>query len=209
MIKVFYFCCLILVFSSCSVEKRLYTKGWSVTWKNGLESQSSNQKRSYERPLQDKPFTRANETQSVNVSDEPLMENEEFITDEVVSSEVRLDTHSIVQHEIVQEEIIQNDRIMYVPPKFEPFGVAAMSAFGLSAISFTIVTLSAVTPLLLLSFLAALVAIVFGIISLRRWKNSRSGTYKAKWMTYVGLIGGIFGVAFYALTFILLAIAFG
>ena len=176
-----------LFFSSCSIQKRVYTNGYHITWNTKHKSSTSSSK---ELLTETKgTYISENEIEQVQpefeqVSNDPIeITNNSFINQAIEKPT----TKDLIRKTSEKEKVRQLKNISSHPLKKdlktqkEKSPNAKINGFGLA--SFIIGILS------VLFLFIGIIGLVFAVISLRQFKNNPA-KYSNKWMAIVGLIIG-------------------
>lgn len=176
-----------LFISSCSIQKRVYTNGYHITWNTKQKSFNNSSK---ELLTETKvTYNSENEIEQVQpeleqISNDPI----EITTNSFINQTIeKPTTKSLIRKTSEKENLQQLKNISSHPLKknlktqSEKNPDAEINGFGLA--SFILGALS------LLFLFTGIIGLVFAVISLRQFKNN-PGKYSNKWMAIVGLITG-------------------
>lgn len=193
--KIFLPIVLFLLVFSCTIEKRLYNKGWHIETKQRLKQQPE---------VISQEESNIQTTESANkVPTTSITEPENtFQTESVTESTDQLITAKTEALSIPEKELTTAVKPIkrYREPTIEPFGLASFSSLGLALLSLAFSLIPGLSVLQVVTLICLVLATILGVISFIRWRKKSPGTYKMKWLTWVGTFGGLAGILFLAIS---------
>lgn len=177
-----------LFISSCSIQKRVYTNGYHITWNTKHKSSTNSSK---ELLTETKAtYNSENEIEQIQPEFEQQVSNDPIEIKAISFIEQKIEkptTKDLIRKTSERENVRQLKNISSHPLKKdlktqrERNPDAKINGFGLA--SFIIGILS------ILFLFIGIIGLVFAVISLRQFKNNPA-KYSNKWMAIVGLIVG-------------------
>lgn len=185
---------LLLVFS-CTIEKRVYNKGWHIETKQRLKQQ----------PEVISPAVP--KIQGVAETDEVVTENSPIASEITIPTAIGTEiTDQMTEN---SSDPATSEKVTIAPkklrpvdrePTIEPFGLASFSSFGLAIVTLAVGLIPGLSLFQTIALACLALAIILGVISFIRWNLQPPGTYKRKWLTWVGTFGGLAGILFFVIS---------
>jgi hypothetical protein len=181
--------------SGCSVNKRVYMKGYNLEWNSGVPKNETEETEiaqiAAEEPAELSPETPAVATLSASVAEDPELvvpDREWSIVEAPQSPEV-----SVAKTEVIKKESRKHVVRSFVKKELDAVSrVPDERPHVLSIVSLVLGILSLVAYYG--AFPLGLAAIITGAIALRRINND-SSTYRGRGMAWAGIICGIIAIA--------------
>ena len=216
-IKFYFFTLLFLVlcFSSCTMEKRIYSSGFHIEWNSNnlilVKKKSEKYTNGRHKKLKklgppeqsNTPNYNSNEEMDLTVTASLDDKSIVLVNREIINLATIQDSKSNKQEISINSSIksdIKNETIK-IPKDSDP----VQEANTLSLLSFIFAMLSIIFTLVGVGILLSLIALPLGAIALRQFRRN-PGKYKNKWLAGTGVIIGYVG-SFVCLLFMLFAAA--
>jgi len=199
MLKVkFYFLNILLVLSflsSCSVEKRIYSSGYHVKWKNDLKVFTEKSKKEDVKTIRSE-ITESKEELVVanNIIDNSSKTDKLKSTTVTIQTEVQKKKPTFRIAETHKKEVNKNsfDNRSSIQPRLKK-GIKTLTINPRNSKKInTLGLLSFIFALFSLILLGIIPSLLLGAISLRQFKDNPE-KYKAKWMPIFGVVIGYIG----------------
>ena len=199
MLKVkFYFLNILLVLSflsSCSVEKRIYSSGYHVKWKNDLKVFTEKSKKEDVKTIRSE-ITESKEELVVanNIIDNSSKTDKLKSTTVTIQTEVQKKKPTFRIAETHKKEVNKNsfDNRSSIQPRLKK-GIKTLTINPRNSKKInTLGLLSFIFAFFSLILLGIIPSLLFGAISLRQFKDNPE-KYKAKWMPIFGVVIGYIG----------------
>lgn len=206
--------CLCTLLTNCTIEKRIFQKGYHIEWKKKKVSEKDAEEtadritKSQQQAdlVAETPFESnlVPETEKTNPEGIPEPELRESMAEPIIPSENPVSTHSMEpqNREItssVHQKSVKGAWETEERKVFELFGVMSFGLYfcSLALAVISIFALNALPTIVIACFMI-LLSFVFGIISVKRYRRNRSD-YRRNFFGYFGLIASavtIFWTAF-------------
>ena len=199
MLKVkFYFLNILLVLSflsSCSVEKRIYSSGYHVKWKNDLKVFTEKSKKEDVKTIRSE-ITESKEELVVanNIIDNSSKTDKLKSTTVTIQTEVQKKKPTFRIAETHKKEVNKNsfDNRSSIQPRLKK-GIKTLTINPRNSKKInTLGLLSFIFAFFSLILLGIIPSLILGAISLRQFKDNPE-KYKAKWMPIFGVVIGYIG----------------
>lgn len=197
--------CVCALFTNCTIEKRIFQKGYHIEWKKKTQSDkisaemttlqhtSDNYSETEEKPTaEEHPAPNSTATENTETGTRPFY-TETNLSDQPKIAEPEMNLPgSVSESQIKKTDLLtQNDedvQSQITPGKFEPVGIASF-VFYFLGLGLGLCAIAATNPVAILGFTALLLilALILGIVSVVRFRRNRE-LYERNLFGYFGLI---------------------